>query len=163
MHDFYLAYARGAAAMREAYSPLLKSATRANIEAVNYATRRMRAYLELSARLAQSRSPQDVMTAQADFWRDACEHQAESTRRILTAMSGSTPPLSQPPQAPVDAATPFSDPPPANAAPPPKQQQSRQEKSRDYIAFPKPKIVRAPSSPQRGPRAKTTSNRNRLS
>lgn len=144
MQDFYLAYARGAAAMMQAYSPLLKGATRANLEVMNFASRRTRAYAEMPARMARCRSPLDVMAAQADFWREACEHHAESSRKILESFFASSPAA-------------------ARAAPQPKQERHKQDKARDYIAFPDPKAARAPGQTNRGPRNKAAANRSRLS
>ncbi len=83
MQDFYLAYARGAEAMTQAYFPFLKGVTQCNLEAVGFLNRRAQAYLEISSRLGQYRTPHDYFDEQVRFWREASEQYAESSRKML--------------------------------------------------------------------------------
>ena len=48
----------------KAWDPVGKSVLRANLEAVALANRRAQAYLEIPNRLAQCRTPQDLMSEQ---------------------------------------------------------------------------------------------------
>ncbi len=57
VQDFYLAYARGASAMTEAFFPLLKTMTRANLEVMNYASGRARLRRNTSAPWAVPHGP----------------------------------------------------------------------------------------------------------
>jgi len=160
VQDFYLAYARGASAMTEAFFPLLKTMTRANLEVMNYASGRARACAEIPARLGRCRTAQDVIAAQSDFWREACAHQAEASRRIAGAFFGALPAAfpsaASQPEAPASAA-------PRPKEEPPEQEPPEQEKARDYIVFPESKVVRGAAPPRRGPRNKAAANRTRLS
>src|SRR5262245_3033158 len=62
-----------------------KAVARCQLEAMGLASRRAQAYLDLPARIARCKTPQDLIREQSDFWRTALEQYAESAERIGTA------------------------------------------------------------------------------
>lgn len=59
-----------------------KAAVRCQLEALGLANRRAQAYLDLPARVARCKTPQDLIREQTDFWRTAAEQYSESAQRI---------------------------------------------------------------------------------
>jgi len=60
----------------------LKVAARCQLEMLGLASRRAQAYLQVPTRLAQCRTPQDVVNEQMAFWRTAAEQYGTSGRKI---------------------------------------------------------------------------------
>lgn len=60
----------------------LKAAARCQLETLGLMTRRTQAYLQVPTRLAQCRTPQDLVNEQMAFWRTAGEQYRESAARI---------------------------------------------------------------------------------
>lgn len=67
----------------------LKAAARCQLEFLGLANRRTQAYLQIPARLAQCRSPHDVLNEQMAFWRTAAEQYGDSFSKVFeTWVSG---------------------------------------------------------------------------
>ena len=62
-----------------------KAVTRCQLEAMGLANRRAQAYLDIPARIARCKTPQDLINEQMSFWRTAAEQYAESSQRIAEA------------------------------------------------------------------------------
>jgi hypothetical protein len=60
----------------------LKAAARCQLEMFGLANRRTQAYMQVPTRLAQCRTPQDVLNEQMAFWRTAAEQYRESALKI---------------------------------------------------------------------------------
>lgn len=69
----------------------LKAAARCQLEMFGLVNRRTQAYMRVPTRLAQCRTPQDVINEQMAFWRTASEQYAESSRRIAEAWGQALP------------------------------------------------------------------------
>lgn len=69
----------------------LKAAARAQLEVMGLANRRVQAYMTAPTKLAQCRSPQDLMNMQMAFWRTAFEQYTESGRKIAEAWGQALP------------------------------------------------------------------------
>jgi hypothetical protein len=63
----------------------LKAAGRCQLEALGLINRRAQAYMQVPTRLAQCRTPQDLVNEQMAFWRTAGEQYSDSTRKIAEA------------------------------------------------------------------------------
>lgn len=59
-----------------------KATARCQLETLGLMSRRAQAYLQVPTRLAQCRTPQDVLNEQMAFWRTAGEQYRDSSRRI---------------------------------------------------------------------------------
>lgn len=66
-----------------AVEQMFRGMARWQIEAQQLMVRRAQAYLELPGRIAQCRSPQDLMKEQSDFWQTAFANYSEASRRIM--------------------------------------------------------------------------------
>ena len=66
----------------------LKVAARCQLEVLGLANRRSQAYLQIPARLAQCRSPRELLDEQMAFWRTAAEQYGETYRKIFDAWAG---------------------------------------------------------------------------
>ena len=66
----------------QALQPLVKSASRINLELAGFASNRARAWVETSAALMRCRTPEDVLRTQLDFFRDAGQEWLATGRRI---------------------------------------------------------------------------------
>lgn len=69
----------------------LKAAARCQLEVLGLVNRRAQAYMHVPTRLAQCRTPQDLLNEQMGFWRTAAEQYAESSRRIFDAWAVADP------------------------------------------------------------------------
>lgn len=96
--------------------PFYKGVARWQLEAIGLASRRAQSYLEIPSRLAQCRTPQDVLAEQSRFWQNAFEQYSESSRRLAAAWAqmATMPPL-------------------------PGANRSNSSRERDYITFPEPR------------------------
>lgn len=65
----------------------LKAAARCQLEVLGLVNRRTQAYLQVPTRLAQCRTPHDLLNEQMAFWRVAGEQYRESALRIGDAWS----------------------------------------------------------------------------
>jgi len=63
----------------------LKAAARCQLEVLGLVNRRTQAYLQVPARLAHCRSPQDILNEQMSFWRTAAEQYGETSRKVFDA------------------------------------------------------------------------------
>jgi hypothetical protein len=63
----------------------LKAAARSQLAWLGLVNRRAQAYMQVPARLAQCRTPHDLVNEQMAFWRTAAEQYTESYRKILDA------------------------------------------------------------------------------
>lgn len=61
-----------------------KAAARCQLEMMGLANRRLQAYMHIPSTLAKCRTPQDLLTEQAGFWRTAFEQYAESTGKVVS-------------------------------------------------------------------------------
>jgi hypothetical protein len=77
-------------ATAQATAPL-KVAGRCQLEVLGLANRRAQAYMQLPTRLAQCRTPQDLLNEQLAFWRTASEQYTDSTRKITEAWTQAFP------------------------------------------------------------------------
>lgn len=75
---------------QEAAAPF-KAAARAQLELLGLANRRVQAYMQAPAKLAQCRTGQDLVNAQLEFWRTAAEQYAESGRKVAEAWGQALP------------------------------------------------------------------------
>ncbi len=65
-----------------------KAAARCQLELFGLANRRTQAYLQIPSRLAQCRSPHDVLNEQMAFWRTAAEQYGDTYRKIFDTWTG---------------------------------------------------------------------------
>lgn len=65
----------------------LKALMRSQLAWSALANRRAQAYMQIGGRLAQCRTPHDIVNEQLAFWRTATEQYAEGYRRMLDAWS----------------------------------------------------------------------------
>jgi hypothetical protein len=91
-HSAFQMYFGGLEAFGQAYDPFLKGLARTQLEWLGFANRRAQAYMQIPTRAAQCRTPQDVLTAQAQFWRAAYEDYTESVGRVTSALAACMPP-----------------------------------------------------------------------
>jgi len=91
-HSAFQMYFGGLEALGQAYDPFLKGLARTQLEWLGFVNRRAQAYMQIPTRAAQCRTPQDVLTAQAQFWRAAYEDYTESMGRVTSALSACMPP-----------------------------------------------------------------------
>lgn len=63
----------------------LKAAARSQLAWLALVNRRAQAYMQVPTRLAQCRTPQDVMNEHMAFWRTASEQYTESYRKMFDA------------------------------------------------------------------------------
>lgn len=85
------AYFGGLDQAAQSYEPVMKGAARMQLEAMTLMSRRARAYMEVPARLAQVRTPQDLFFEQMGFWQSAFRQYAECSQRMMSAMGSMTP------------------------------------------------------------------------
>jgi hypothetical protein len=79
------AYLRGLDLAARGYEPVFKNAARWNLELMGLATRRARAWLELPSRLAQCKTPQDLVGENLRYWQTAAHDYAEGARLLAVA------------------------------------------------------------------------------
>ena len=91
VQTFFQMYFSGLEAMGHAYDPFTKGVARAQLEFMGLMSRRAQAYMEIPARLAQCRTPQDLANEQARFWRTAFEEYSDSVSRATEAMASLVP------------------------------------------------------------------------
>lgn len=75
------------------FDPVVRSAAQANLEAFGLASRRAQAYLEVPARLAQCRTPQDLLAEQMRFWQTAMAQYQDSSRKMVALWGQAVPEL----------------------------------------------------------------------
>jgi len=80
-------YFGGLEAFGQAYDPFLKGVARTQLEMLGFFNRRAQAYMQVPARLAYCRTPQDLLYAQMQFWRSAYEDYTESAGRMTRALA----------------------------------------------------------------------------
>lgn len=110
-------YFAGLDASARSMEPFYKGLARWQLEAIGLASRRAQAYLEIPSRLAQCRTPQDLLAAQSSFWQNAFEHYSESSRRLAAAWAQMA------------------------SMPAPAGHRSHGARERDYITFPEPRTA----------------------
>lgn len=86
-HSAFQMYFGGLEAIGQAYDPFLKSVARTQLEVLGFLNRRAQAYMQIPARAAQCRTPQDLLNAGAQFWRTAYEDYTESVGRVTNALA----------------------------------------------------------------------------
>ena len=86
-HSAFQMYFGGLEAIGQAYDPFLKGLARTQLEMLGFLNRRAQAYMQIPARAAQCRTPQDLMNIQAQFWRSAYEDYTESVGRVTNALA----------------------------------------------------------------------------
>jgi len=84
-------YFGGLDAFGHAYDPLLKGVARTQLEMLGFFNRRAQAYMQIPARVAQCRTPQDLVNAQVEFWRAAYQDYTESAGRVTNALAACSP------------------------------------------------------------------------
>ena len=84
--EAFLSFWKAFGSMAGMTEPLVRKATRINLEVTGFAGNRARAYAEIPATLARCRSPQDVFAAQMQFWQAASREYLETARRIGDVM-----------------------------------------------------------------------------
>ena len=87
IHSFFNMYFGGLEAFGQAYDPFTKGFARAQLEFMGHLNRRAQAYLEVPNRLAQCRTPQDLVNEQVRLWRSAYEDYTASMGRVTEALS----------------------------------------------------------------------------
>lgn len=86
-------YFGGLEAFGQTYDPLMKGLARSQLEMLGFFNRRAQAYMQIPARAAQCRTPQDLANAQAQFWRSAYEDYTQSVGRVTNALAACAPNL----------------------------------------------------------------------
>ena len=122
VQSFYQMYFGGLGSLSQTYEPAAKNFARGQLEFMGLMNRRAQAIFEISSRLGQCRTPQDLANEQLRFWRTAYEQYSQTAGRMMELMT----PL---------GASPFSFGPVADQT---------SEDERDYIKFPEPQ-ERAPA------------------
>ena len=87
LQDFFKPYFGGFDALAGAYEPMVKAMARWQLEMLTLSSRRAQAYLELPSRLAQCRTPQEIVGEQMQFLQTAYQQYSESSQRALLAVS----------------------------------------------------------------------------
>lgn len=77
----------GLEALGQAYDPFFKGLARTQLELFGFWNRRAQAYMQMPTRLAQCRTPQDLVNAQTQFWRAAYEDYTDSAGRVTNALA----------------------------------------------------------------------------
>ena len=72
--------------MMKGYEPALRGVGRWNLELMGLMTRRTQAWLEMPARAARCRTPQDLINEQMRFWQTAAQQYADGSHRLATAL-----------------------------------------------------------------------------
>jgi len=90
-HSAFQFYFSGLEVFGQAYDPFLKGIARTQLEMLGFVNRRAQAYMQIPARVAQCRTPQDLLNAQAHFWRSAYEDYSESVGRVTSALAACAP------------------------------------------------------------------------
>ncbi len=122
VQSFYQMYFGGLDSLSQTYEPATKNFARGQLEFMGLMNRRAQAILEISSRLGQCRTPQDLVNEQLRYWRTAYEQYSETAGRMMELMT----PL---------GASPFGFGPVADQT---------SEDEHDHITFPEPQ-ERAPS------------------
>lgn len=122
LQNFYQMYFGGLGSLSQTYEPATKNFARGQLEFMGLMNRRAQAILEISSRLGQCRTPQDLVNEQLRYWRTAYEQYSETAGRMMELMT----PL---------GASPFGFGPVADQT---------SEDEHDHITFPEPQ-ERAPS------------------
>ncbi|MES0402311.1 MAG: phasin family protein [Hyphomicrobium sp.] len=122
IQNFYQMYFGGLGSLSQTYEPATKNFARGQLEFMGLMNRRAQAILEISSRLGQCRTPQDLVNEQLRYWRTAYEQYSETAGRMMELMT----PL---------GASPFGFGPVADQT---------SEDEHDHITFPEPQ-ERAPS------------------
>ncbi len=86
-HSAFQMYFGGLEALGHAYDPFMKGLARTQLEMLGFLNRRAQAYMQIPARAAQCRTPQDLLSAQTQFWRTAYEDYTESVGRVTNALA----------------------------------------------------------------------------
>lgn len=86
-HTAFQIYFGGLEVLGQAYDPFFKGVARTQIEMLGFFNRRAQAYMQMPGRLAYCRTPQDLLTAQAEFWRSAYEDYVESATRVSRTLT----------------------------------------------------------------------------
>jgi hypothetical protein len=73
-------------AMVKGYEPVLKGIGRLNLELMTMMVRRGQAWLETAGRIAQCKSPHEVLGEQTRFWQQAVHDYQEGSRRVAAAV-----------------------------------------------------------------------------
>lgn len=92
-HSAFQFYFGGLEALGQAYDPFMKGVARTQLEMLGFFNRRMQAYMQVPAHVAQCRTPQDLVNAQAQFWRSAYEDYTQSVGRVTSALASCAPNL----------------------------------------------------------------------
>lgn len=84
--------------LAQTYEPAFKGFARWQLEAMSLASLRAQAYVELPSRVAQCRTPQDLASAQMQFWQTAYQQYTDSAQRMLVAVThvGASAPSAEP-------------------------------------------------------------------
>jgi hypothetical protein len=87
IRNVFQTYFSGLEALGQAYDPFMKGLARTQLEVLGFANRRAQAYMQIPARAAQCRTPQDVFSAQMQFWQTAMSDYQESVGRVTNALA----------------------------------------------------------------------------
>lgn len=85
------AYFGGLDTAAQGLEPAVKSVARANLEVIGFWNRRAQAWLEIPGQLSRCRTPQDLFTAQTQFWQTAFSQYQDSTRKVMALYSQAVP------------------------------------------------------------------------
>jgi hypothetical protein len=91
MEGYFKAYWKGVDSLVRASQPSMKAAARAQIEAGGFITKRMKANMELPARLGQCRNPMEAMQEGAQFWVECMEDYAQTSNRAMQILGVTAP------------------------------------------------------------------------
>ena len=87
IHSAFQVYFGGLETLGQAFDPFMKGMARTQLEMLGFFNRRAQAYMQLPARVAQCRTPQDLVNAQTQFWRTAYEDYTDSVGRVTNALA----------------------------------------------------------------------------
>lgn len=79
------------AALSQRAGAPFKAAARCQLEFLGLVNRRTQAYMQMPTRLAQCRSPQDLVNEQMAFWHTAGQQYAETSRKVFDAWTSADP------------------------------------------------------------------------
>jgi hypothetical protein len=82
------AYFAGVQTMSQNSGPL-RGMMRAQLEVMGLMNRRAQACMDFPSRLAKCRTPQELMSAQAQFWQMAFSQYSDTSRRVMETWSQS--------------------------------------------------------------------------
>ncbi len=83
--SFFHGVGSGNASSTMAFDQVMRNVARCQLECQGLMSRRAQAYLELPGRVAECRTPQDLLQEQTRFWQMAFQQYAECSQKMMTS------------------------------------------------------------------------------